>query len=68
MEKKTTLKDMIREAAEHYERHAAHELKHAERFAENSELHNELVNAYHFNRGRAKAMREALEFIEDYIG
>ena len=61
------LKEYLREAAEHYERHAEHERKAAERYP-GGKLHTELMEAYQFNRGRAVAMREALDLIAETIG
>lgn len=67
MEKKT-LKQSIVEAAEHYERHAEYLRKRAERATNGSDIQREMKEMYQFNRGRAKAMREALEYIEEFIG
>lgn len=64
----TTLKAAIAEAMEHYERHAEHEKQRAERIVCKGSLYHELMEAYQFNRGRAKAMKEALEYIEEFIG
>ena len=62
-----SLKQYLQEAADHYERHAEHELKAAERFP-GGKLHTEIIAAYNYNRGRAAAMREALELVEELIG
>ena len=62
--KHITVKQMLIEAAEHYERHAEYERKRADRATHGSDIQRELREAYQFNRGRAKAMREALEYIE----
>lgn len=63
-----SLKQIILEAAEHYERHAEWERKRMERATEGSSVQREIRDAYKYNAGRAKAMREALEYVEQFIG
>lgn len=65
---KTTLKETLTQAAEHYERHAEWLRKRMEAAASGSRIQRETRDAYEFNRGRAKAMREALDFAESFIG
>ena len=62
------LKEDIEKAKEFYTRLSEHEEKRAMQATEKSEIKNELLNASNFNRGRAKAMEEVLEFIEEYSG
>ncbi len=62
------LKQNIIEAAEFYERHAEYMRKRMERAAKGSSIQREIRDAYKLNKGRAEAMREALEYIEQYIG
>lgn len=66
--KNATLKQTIIEAAEFYERHAEYLHKRAERASEGSNIQREIYNAYEYRKGQARAMREALEYIEEYLG
>lgn len=68
MENKKTLKDYIKDAVEHYDKHANFEKCRADQATEGSNIQKEIMYAYQFNRGRAAAMREVLAFIEEYIG
>lgn len=68
MENKKTLKDYIKEAAEHYDKNANFEKCRADHTTEVSNVQKEHMYAYQFNRGRATAMREVLAFLEEYIG
>lgn len=64
----TNLKETLTQAEEHYERHAEWLRKRMEAATSGSRIQRETRDAYEFNRGRAKAMREALEFVESFIG
>jgi hypothetical protein len=62
------LKQTILAAAEHYERHATHMQHRMERATEGSNIQRELRDSYEYNKGRAKAMREVFEYLEEFIG
>ena len=63
-----TLKQTILDAAEFYERKTKHYEHRMAIAAEGSNIQREIRDCYEYNKGRAKAMREALEYIEEYIG
>lgn len=63
-----TLKQFIKEAAEHYDRHADWEKGRMKYVTSGSSNERELLQAYEFNRGRAAAMREVLNILDKFIG
>jgi hypothetical protein len=63
-----TLKQSIIEAAEHYERKAEIYRNRAGRASAGSNMQHELTEVYKYNLGRARAMREAIEYIEEFLG
>lgn len=64
----STIYDTIEAAAKYYDRHAERLERRADRAAEGSKDKMQLIGAAKFNRGRAAAMREVIEFIEEYNG
>ena len=66
--KNTTLKDTLIEAAEFYEHRAAVLWGRMLRATEGGEALREMRDSYEFNNGAAKAMREALEYVGQFIG
>lgn len=64
----TTLKQTLKKAQEFYTRHAEWERKKAEQATPGSNIREEMLRAAAYNEGRAKAMEEALGFLEQYLG
>ena len=62
------LKQSIIEAAEYYERKAEMYRHRAERAAAGSSIQHEITEAYKYTLGKAKAMREAIEYVEEFLG
>lgn len=63
-----TLKQSIIEAAEHYERKAEYYRRKVENATPDSRIQHEYREAHQYSLGRAKAMREALEYIDEFLG
>ena len=66
--KNNNLKQQIEEAAKFYERRAESMKKRMERATEGSDFQRELRDTYEYRKGQARAMLEALEYIEEYLG
>ena len=64
----TELKQSIIEAAEFHERHAEHYRFRAENASPGSYMQKELDQARKYNMGKAKGLREALEYINEFLG
>ncbi len=62
------LKQSLIEAAEYYERKAEMYQHRAERATAGSNIQHELLEARQYSRGKAKAMREAIEYVEEFLG
>ena len=60
------LKQALIEAAEHYERRAHRYLERAEQ--DKIGQKQGLMEAHKYSLGMAKAMREALEYVEEFLG
>ena len=63
-----TLKEYVTKAAELYESRAEWETKRAEQATNGSNIQREISQASAYNRGRAAAMREVLDIIDNIIG
>lgn len=62
------LKQPLIEAAEYYERKAEYYRRKVENATPDSRIQHEYRAAHQYNLGRAKAMREALEYIDEFLG
>ena len=62
------LKQSIIEAAEFNERRAEHYRKRAEYASPGSYMQKELDEARKYSMGKAKGLREALEYIDEFLG
>ena len=65
---KENLKEQFAKGAEFYERLAQGAKQFAEQATTGSELQKEEILAAEYNLGRAAAFREALRFVEEFIG
>ena len=63
-----TLKELLTEAINSYERRAEWEKKRADMATEGSNIQQEILRAYQYNKGRANGIKEALDMIIEYIG
>lgn len=68
MTKNATMKQELIKAAEFYENRAESMKRRMERATEGSEIQRDIRYCYEYRKGQAKAMREALALIEEYIG